>query len=77
MNPHPGAGDASFPWMGGLKWLEELTVVDDRLPFTMNSGKSEVSMAVDAMKAGASDPVEISARRRQGLRGAESPISQL
>src|SRR3546814_11608069 len=42
----------------GLQLLQHLRDAGDRLPAIMITGKSDVSMAVDAMKAGASDFIE-------------------
>jgi two-component system CheB/CheR fusion protein len=50
--------DAHLPGMEGLELLHHLRSNGDDLPAVMISGSSEVSMAVDAMKAGASDFIE-------------------
>jgi two-component system, chemotaxis family, CheB/CheR fusion protein len=50
--------DASLPGMSGLELLQHLRDAGDRLPAIMITGKSDVQMAVDAMKAGASDFIE-------------------
>jgi two-component system CheB/CheR fusion protein len=50
--------DASLPGMSGLELLQHLRDAGDRLPAIVITGKSDVSMAVEAMKAGASDFIE-------------------
>jgi two-component system CheB/CheR fusion protein len=50
--------DASLPGMSGLELLQRLQEAGDRMPAIMITGKSDVSIAVDAMKAGASDFIE-------------------
>jgi two-component system CheB/CheR fusion protein len=44
--------------MSGLELLHHLRNAGDRLPAIVITGKSDVSMAVEAMKAGASDFIE-------------------
>jgi two-component system CheB/CheR fusion protein len=44
--------------MSGLELLQRLRDAGDRLPAIVITGQSDVSMAVDAMKAGASDFIE-------------------
>ncbi|MDR3527930.1 MAG: chemotaxis protein CheB [Rhizomicrobium sp.] len=60
---HPGTEgclliDAYLPGMGGLELLQRLQASDNHLPSIMITGNSDVSMAVLAMKAGASDFLE-------------------
>lgn len=50
--------DAHLPGMEGVELLHRLRRNGDDLPAVMISGSSEVSIAVDAMKAGASDFIE-------------------
>jgi two-component system CheB/CheR fusion protein len=50
--------DAYLPGMNGLELLQRLRAADDRLPAIMITGSSDVAMAVQAMKAGASDFIE-------------------
>ena len=50
--------DAYLPGMNGLDLLRHLHDLGDRLPAIMITGNGEVSMAVQAMKAGASDFIE-------------------
>jgi two-component system CheB/CheR fusion protein len=60
---HPGREacllvDAYLPGMNGLELLRRLAADDHRLPAIMITGSSDVPMAVEAMKAGASDFIE-------------------
>jgi two-component system, chemotaxis family, CheB/CheR fusion protein len=60
---HPGREaclliDAYLPGMNGLELLRRLKVARARLPAIMITGNSDVPMAVQAMKAGASDFIE-------------------
>jgi two-component system CheB/CheR fusion protein len=50
--------DAYLPGMSGLDLLRRLNNSGDRLPTIMITGNGEVSMAVQAMKTGASDFIE-------------------
>ena len=50
--------DAYLPGMSGLELLERLKDAGDQLPSIMITGNSDVHMAVQAMKAGASDFIE-------------------
>jgi two-component system CheB/CheR fusion protein len=50
--------DAYLPGMNGLELLQRLHDLGDRLPAIMITGNADVSMAVQAMKAGASDFIE-------------------
>jgi two-component system CheB/CheR fusion protein len=64
LNAHrPGRGacllvDAYLPGMSGVELLRRLDKAGDRLPAIMMTGSSDVSIAVEAMKAGASDFIE-------------------
>jgi two-component system CheB/CheR fusion protein len=60
---HPGRGaclliDAYLPGISGLDLLKRLHEAGDRLPAIMITGASDVPMAVQAMKEGASDFIE-------------------
>ncbi len=50
--------DAYLPGMGGLQLLQHLRAAGDQMPAIMITGSSDVPMAVQAMKAGASDFIE-------------------
>jgi two-component system CheB/CheR fusion protein len=50
--------DAYLPGIGGLELLLQLQEFGDVLPAIMVTGRSDVSMAVQAMKAGAVDFIE-------------------
>jgi two-component system CheB/CheR fusion protein len=50
--------DAYLPGMSGLELLNRLRQLGHTLPAIMITGNSDVAMAVDAMKAGASDFIE-------------------
>ncbi len=50
--------DAHLPGMEGVELLHQLRKNGDDLPAVVISGSNEVSIAVDAMKAGASDFIE-------------------
>jgi two-component system CheB/CheR fusion protein len=50
--------DAYLPGMNGLELLRHLSDAGHRLPAVMITGSSDVPMAVQAMKAGASDFIE-------------------
>ncbi|MGA3303792.1 MAG: chemotaxis protein CheB [Methylovirgula sp.] len=60
---HPGREaclliDAHLPGMNGLELLRRLRAMGDRLPAIMITGDGDVPLAVQAMKAGASDFIE-------------------
>ncbi len=60
---HPGRGgclliDAYLPGMNGVELLQQLRDAGHRIPSIMITGNSDVPMAVQAMKAGASDFIE-------------------
>jgi two-component system CheB/CheR fusion protein len=50
--------DASLPGMSGLDLLRHLQQEGPKIPAVMMTGKADVGMAVEAMKAGASDFIE-------------------
>ena len=50
--------DAAMPGMDGLEVLRRLAAAGRRLPAIMITGRGDVAMAVDAMKAGALDFIE-------------------
>lgn len=60
---HPGGEacvliDANLPVMSGIELLQHLRASGTRLPAIMITGDGDVAMAVQAMKAGASDFIE-------------------
>ena len=68
--------DAYLPGMNGLELLRWLGHSGHRLPAIMITGNSDVSMAVQAMKAGASDFIEKPISHRELLAGVESALEQ-
>jgi two-component system CheB/CheR fusion protein len=50
--------DAYLPGMNGLELIQHLRKIGDNIPAIMITGNSDVTMAVEAMKAGASDFIE-------------------
>jgi two-component system CheB/CheR fusion protein len=50
--------DANLPGMKGVALLRKLRDLGDKLPTIMITGSSEISVAVDVMKAGATDFIE-------------------
>jgi two-component system CheB/CheR fusion protein len=78
---HPGrAGcllvDAYLPGMSGLELLQWLRDAGHRLPAIMITGNSDVHMAVQAMKAGATDFIEKPVGRGELLAGVERALEQ-
>ncbi len=78
---HPGREaclliDAYLPGMNGLELLEQLRKAGHRLPAIMITGNSDVPMAVQAMKAGASDFVEKPISRVDLLACVERALEQ-
>ena len=61
--------DAYLPGMNGLELLQRLGEAGNRLPAIMITGNSDVPMAVEAMKAGASDFIEKPVSRSELLAG--------
>ncbi len=68
--------DAYLPGMSGLELLQHLREAGHYLPAIMITGKSDVSMAVQAMKAGASDFIEKPITRDELLAGIERALDQ-
>ena len=68
--------DGYLPGMTGLELLQELQERGDRLPAIMITGNSDVPMAVQAMKAGASDFIEKPVARDELLAGIERALGQ-
>ncbi|MGL4967690.1 MAG: response regulator, partial [Inquilinus sp.] len=78
---HPGRAacllvDAYLPGMSGLELLQWLRDAGHRLPAIMITGNSDVHMAVQAMKAGASDFIEKPVGRGELLAGVERAVEQ-
>ncbi len=68
--------DAYLPGMSGLELLQRLTDAGHRLPAIMITGHSDVSTAVLAMKAGASDFIEKPVGRGELLASIERALEQ-
>ena len=78
---HPGTEaclliDAYLPGMSGLALLQRLNDAGHRLPAIMVTGHSDVSMAVQAMKAGASDFIEKPVGRSELLASVDRALEQ-
>jgi two-component system CheB/CheR fusion protein len=78
---HPGREaclliDAYLPGMSGLELLQRLSDAGHRLPAIMITGHSDVSTAVQAMKAGASDFIEKPVGRDELLASIERALEQ-
>ena len=68
--------DAYLPGMSGLELLQRLRDAGHQLPAIMITGNSDVSMAVKAMKAGASDFIEKPIGRSELLASVERALGQ-
>jgi two-component system, chemotaxis family, CheB/CheR fusion protein len=68
--------DAYLPGMRGLELLRRLHEAGHRLPSIMITGSSDVPMAVQAMKAGASDFIEKPIGRDELLAAVERALEQ-
>ena len=68
--------DAYLPGMNGLELLQRLHDAGHRLPAIMITGNGDVSMAVQAMKAGASDFIEKPIGRSELLASVERALEQ-
>ena len=78
---HPGTEaclliDAYLPGMSGLALLQRLNDAGHRLPAIMVTGHSDVPMAVQAMKAGASDFIEKPMGRNELLASVDRALEQ-
>jgi two-component system CheB/CheR fusion protein len=76
---HPGREgclliDAYLPGMSGLELLQRLREMGHRLPSIMITGNSDVPMAVEAMKAGATDFIEKPVGHAELLAGVERAL---
>ena len=68
--------DAYLPGMGGLDLLRHLQSVESRSPAIMITGRSDVAMAVQAMKAGAADFIEKPVGREDLLASIDRALDQ-
>jgi two-component system CheB/CheR fusion protein len=68
--------DAYLPGMSGLELLQQLNDAGHRLPSIMITGKSDVPMAVQAMKAGAFDFIEKPVGHGELLASIEHALAQ-
>ncbi len=68
--------DAYLPGMSGVELLRRLRDNGDRLPAIVITGNSDVSMAVEAMKAGATDFIEKPVNRSELLAGLNRALAQ-
>jgi two-component system CheB/CheR fusion protein len=68
--------DAYLPGMTGLELLKRLQDGDRRLPAIMITGSSDVPMAVEAMKSGASDFIEKPIGRKELLASVNRAFEQ-
>jgi two-component system CheB/CheR fusion protein len=68
--------DAYLPGMNGLELLQRLHDAGDRMPAIMITGNSDVSMAVQAMKAGALDFIEKPIGREELVASVERALEQ-
>jgi two-component system CheB/CheR fusion protein len=68
--------DAYLPGMNGLELLRRLRDAGNGLPAIMITGNSDVSMAVQAMKAGASDFIEKPIRSKALLASIKRALEQ-
>jgi two-component system CheB/CheR fusion protein len=66
--------DAYLPGMSGLELLERLTAAGRMLPTIVITGKSDVAIAVEVMKAGASDFIEKPVGRGRLLESIERAL---
>ncbi|WP_375459267.1 response regulator [uncultured Enterovirga sp.] len=68
--------DAYLPGMSGIELLQRLRASGDSLPAIMITGSSDVRMAVQAMKAGATDFIEKPIGRNDLLASIERALEQ-
>jgi len=69
--------DGYLPGMSGLEVLRRLHDAGHLLPVIMITGSSDVSMAVQAMKAGAADFIEKPVRRSELLTSIQHALDQI
>jgi two-component system CheB/CheR fusion protein len=68
--------DAYLPGMSGLEVLQRLRVAGHNVPVIMITGNSDVTMAVQAMKAGAADFIEKPVRAGDLLASMQRALEQ-
>lgn len=68
--------DAYLPGMSGIELLRQLRKAGHQLPAIMITGRSDVQMAVQAMKAGASDFIEKPVDRAELIASVERALDQ-
>ena len=68
--------DAYLPGMGGLELLKQLRADGQKIPAIMITGNSDVSIAVEAMKCGASDFIEKPVGRPELLASIDRVLEQ-
>jgi two-component system CheB/CheR fusion protein len=68
--------DANLPGMSGVELLQWLRQRKSGIPSIMITGASDISMAVNAMKAGASDVIEKPVDRAELLANIERALDQ-
>ena len=68
--------DAGMPGMSGLELLQRLKADGERLPAIMITGDGDVHMAVQAMRAGATDFIEKPIGREELLASIERALEQ-
>jgi two-component system CheB/CheR fusion protein len=68
--------DAYLPGMSGLELLDRLRELGHALPTVMITGNSDVAMAVNAMKAGASDFIEKPVQTAELLSSIDRALAQ-
>jgi len=68
--------DAALPGMSGLDLLRQLHREGGKIPAVMMTGKADVALAVEAMKAGASDFIEKPIGREELLASIARAIEQ-
>jgi two-component system CheB/CheR fusion protein len=69
--------DARMPGMGGLALLQRLKGEGSRLASIMITGQGDVSMAVEAMRAGAADFIEKPIRRKELFASIEHALEHI
>jgi len=68
--------DANLPGMKGLELLQKLRAFGDCMPIIMITGSNDIAVAVDAMKAGATDFIEKPFERSEMLDSVTRALEQ-